>query len=44
MQLESPGNPGKGIQHNKGGHLFSYNEIRDHKITLNSIRRHIQKA
>ena len=27
-----------------GGHLFSYNEIRDHKLTLNSIRKHIQKT
>lgn len=24
-----------------GGHLFSYNEIRDHKLTLNSLRKHI---
>jgi hypothetical protein len=25
----------------QGGHLFSYNEIKDHKITLNTIRKQI---
>ena len=28
----------------QGGHLFSYNEIKDHKITLNTIRKQIQKV
>lgn len=28
----------------QGGHLFSYNEIKDHKITLNTIRKQVQKV
>lgn len=41
---ETPTNVIKGAlagQYNGGGHLFSYNEIKDHKKTLTSLRKKV---